>query len=50
MVLNCEGVLGYYPLNRKRSCWEAYKVVPKQKDVRYRIKEVQHLHMHSPLQ
>lgn len=25
MVLNCERVLGYYSLNKRRLCWEASK-------------------------
>lgn len=36
---NCEGVLGYYSLNKRRLCWEAPKA-PKHKAVPCRIKAV----------
>lgn len=39
MVLHCEGVLGYYSLNKKRLCWEASRA-PKHKAVPCRIKAV----------
>lgn len=36
---NCEGVLGYYSLNKRRLCWETSRV-PKLKAVPCRIKAV----------